>query len=710
MIPIHTSISHFGCHVETTVEWKHALTALVAENGAGKTFLLEADFACLYGSFPSRAGSIYDHITTGETSGVIESVFEHDGCRYTARREVKDTGKTRSQKCELFRDNELIAGPKTTEFESVVASLLGDEKTALATWFSCQGGRGDLCSSLPSERREIFGQLLQFDKLQAIADKASEAAKGDAGELRGIESSLTSMRHMLLPAELATLEQSLTVCTDNIVLLTRREDDENEAVEKAEAELRSIDGEKMNALSNAMRVRQVWESDLGRLKDRVETTERSIESHNQRLDSMRPTDEERAIAERLEELREQFKDIAGKNAEIQKGNVAIDDKRRSLERELATAKATVDNLRRDLARLNETAAKKPVTPGTDEVCAPCPLLAQWADIPNRIKSAEDDIAAQEVAIARIESELAALPEHANLLDAGEFRADGERARYASGKIAAFDIEKAKTESLIRERDNAVAELQRHESEEPPVVSESEFDNLRRERDKAETRLAEVKALQAKARADVRAEENRKAGLEAEHKAMLEKMDECKKLTSRREELTLRTSRLARIAQAFGKRGGQALLIDSAAPALETIASQMLDKLTGGKIKLRFATQVANRDGSIREDFLILAKDARGERDVSTFSGGEKRLIQTVLRLAVSDWSSRLYGRRAGCLRIDEAMDALDASKKEAMIDMLESLSDRFVRVIVVTHDGAIAARIPGRVYLEKTFTGVRVTA
>ena len=56
-------LKNIGPHKDTTIDFNSPIIAVTGENGAGKSFLIEAVVACFYGSFPSRPGSIYDKIT-----------------------------------------------------------------------------------------------------------------------------------------------------------------------------------------------------------------------------------------------------------------------------------------------------------------------------------------------------------------------------------------------------------------------------------------------------------------------------------------------------------------------------------------------------------------------------------------------------------------------------------------------------------------------
>ena len=96
---------------------------------------------------------------------------------------------------------------------------------------------------------------------------------------------------------------------------------------------------------------------------------------------------------------------------------------------------------------------------------------------------------------------------------------------------------------------------------------------------------------------------------------------------------------------------------------------------------------------------MLVTTPAGTLSVSRLSGGERRLIQTCLRIAVTIWSARHAGRPTGTLRIDEAFDALDDDRARELIQALQQLDNVFDQIIVITHNTNLAALFPHRIGL-----------
>jgi len=159
---------------------------------------------------------------------------------------------------------------------------------------------------------------------------------------------------------------------------------------------------------------------------------------------------------------------------------------------------------------------------------------------------------------------------------------------------------------------------------------------------------------------------------------------------------------------FGPAGVRQIIVDSKAKELEDIANDLFVKATDGAMHLRIATQTVLSDGSLAEDFAIMVRDGRGERDVTEHSGGELQLCQILFRIAVAVWLGRQLGRPPETLILDEAFDRLGGDGVEELMNVIEWLNDRINVMVLVTHDPNIADRLASKVTLKKHISGVEV--
>jgi DNA repair protein SbcC/Rad50 len=112
---------------------------------------------------------------------------------------------------------------------------------------------------------------------------------------------------------------------------------------------------------------------------------------------------------------------------------------------------------------------------------------------------------------------------------------------------------------------------------------------------------------------------------------------------------------------------QALLIEQALPEIEEDANELLDRLTGGQMRVTFDTQrqLKSQD-KLAETLDIRIGDGVGERPYENFSGGEQFRVNFAIRLALSRILARRAGARLQTLVIDEGFGSQDPSGRQRL--------------------------------------------
>jgi DNA repair protein SbcC/Rad50 len=183
------------------------------------------------------------------------------------------------------------------------------------------------------------------------------------------------------------------------------------------------------------------------------------------------------------------------------------------------------------------------------------------------------------------------------------------------------------------------------------------------------------------------------------------------LNTRRESLSRQTGQLKVLERAFGKDGVPALLIEQALPEIEGQANEILDRLSGGNMSVRFATQKDFKDKSRedkRETLDIIITDASGPREYEMFSGGEAFRVNFAIRLALSRFLSQRAGARLQTLVIDEGFGSQDAEGRQRLIEAINLVRPDFAKILAITHMEELKEAFPVRVEVEKTPRGSRV--
>lgn len=177
--------------------------------------------------------------------------------------------------------------------------------------------------------------------------------------------------------------------------------------------------------------------------------------------------------------------------------------------------------------------------------------------------------------------------------------------------------------------------------------------------------------------------------------------------ARERALVGRQGLFAELAEAFGKKGVQAMLIETAIPQIEDEANRLLGRMTDGQMHLSFDMQRDTKKGDTVETLEIKIADALGTRVYDAFSGGEAMRANFAVRIALSRLLARRAGARLETLVIDEGFGTLDALGRERMVEAITSVQDDFRRIIVITHIDELKERFPAQIEVTKTPLGSR---
>jgi exonuclease SbcC len=174
-------------------------------------------------------------------------------------------------------------------------------------------------------------------------------------------------------------------------------------------------------------------------------------------------------------------------------------------------------------------------------------------------------------------------------------------------------------------------------------------------------------------------------------------------------VTLRIQRLQLLEKACGREGVQALLIERALPEIETDANELLDRLTGGQMRVVLDTQRKLKTSDrLAETLDIRITDSAGERPYENFSGGEQFRVNFAIRLALSRILARRAGARLQTLVIDEGFGSQDPNGRQRLVEAINTIQDDFERILVITHIDELRDAFPTRIEVQKGVDGSRV--
>jgi exonuclease SbcC len=198
-------------------------------------------------------------------------------------------------------------------------------------------------------------------------------------------------------------------------------------------------------------------------------------------------------------------------------------------------------------------------------------------------------------------------------------------------------------------------------------------------------------------------------------AAMQQLDALDALTERRRKLTAELDALNLdisvyndLREAFGKKGLQAMIIESVLPEIETEANRLLARMSEGRMNVRLQTQREKVTGGMAETLDIMIADEQGQRAYEMYSGGEGFRANLALRIAISKLLARRAGAQLQTLVIDEGFGTQDAQGRALLVEAINSVQHDFERVLVVTHIDELKDLFPARIDVIKTADGSRV--
>jgi exonuclease SbcC len=225
-------------------------------------------------------------------------------------------------------------------------------------------------------------------------------------------------------------------------------------------------------------------------------------------------------------------------------------------------------------------------------------------------------------------------------------------------------------------------------------------------------LPEVVGALAQAEAEYQALSARQKEAQVVLGNVTAKLDRCSELAVKKKERERLLTQAIKdegiykeLAEAFGKRGIQALLIEQALPEIETEANRLLARMTDNRMHVKIETQRPTKKGAVVETLDINISDELGTRPYEMFSGGEAFRINFAIRIALSKLLAHRAGAPLPTLIVDEGFGTQDATGLEKLKEAITSIQDDFDKILVVTHIEDFRDAFPTRIDVVKTARG-----
>ena len=268
---------------------------------------------------------------------------------------------------------------------------------------------------------------------------------------------------------------------------------------------------------------------------------------------------------------------------------------------------------------------------------------------------------------------------------------------------------APLEREIKELEEQISKDQKNLSEQEEAYTNAVAGLAAAQAEAPDTLTAERKML------ELQEQENQvrmELGMAQQNVSVLDTLTQRKQeIEAEREGYAKQISDYRQLERAFGKDGVPAMLIEQALPQIESKANEVLERLSGGSMSIRFITQQAYKDNKredLRETLEIQISDTAGIRDYEMYSGGEAFRINFAIRLALSEVLAQRAGARLQTLVIDEGFGSQDEIGRQRLVEAINLVKSDFEKILVITHIEALKDAFPNRLEISKTDRGSMV--
>jgi exonuclease SbcC len=680
------------------------VASLSGENGSGKSTLLDAVTWVLWGQARARSDDDLIHIGLREMEVEYEFYVGPDKYRVIRKRSRSKSGATGHTVLELQQESgdECRSITENTVRETqrkIIEILRLDYQTFINSAYLMQGRADEFTVKLPSERKKVLAEILGLSFYDELERRAREKARESKDELGRLESAMFE-----IDRELAN------------------KDSYRHEIEQIEGTLLSVDAEVANQEAEVNGLRQS-RKELDFKQDKFKDIERRLVQAEHQLrdldtqlkDSRQRIEKyEKVLAEyafeaekldieisKLDELETELKLKKERQQELSNSVHHLRSTNMWLKEEMAELKSMIDMLKTDGANCPLCGTELGVE-GHDHIVSNYQAEGEtrgdlYRQNDAKIKQAESDLQVLTAEVGALESRL------------GGDRVALER------KQEALNKDHAEAEKQLPKVSETLARAEESMERWSAIVDEDV-----KTRQALSAELIELSQIDQKlngAEVLFRNSQNRQREWRdrlVANKEKLRRCDELEKLKKEKGDGWRKTSEQKgvydELAMAFGKKGIQALIIESALPEIEQEADRLLGRMTDNRMNIRLESQRAKKSkkDEVEETLDIKISDELGTRNYEMYSGGEAFRINFALRIALSKLLARRHGAPLPTLIIDEGFGTQDNAGKEKIVEAINSIQDDFEKIIVITHIDEVKDAFETRIQVTKTDEGSTV--
>ncbi len=342
-------MENFGSHEKTEVTFSDGINAIIGENGAGKTTILEA---IAYALYPRSVGKHENLIRSGARRMRVQLEFELDGRRYLLIRE-RERGGISSASIHDVTDGRRLLQRDQSKVNRQIEALLGiSRETFLQAIYVRQGEIAQLLEQTPSRRRELVGRLLGIEMLERIWEGLRDVISRLDADLQSVDSEIKGIGDVF--KERASLESEKEELLEDLQKTSKEEELLNREMERLEKtredlEQKNLKYRELKTKEESLRRR------LSEVSKQFDVKKKRLMDLERELLRMRDLEIKASMYEELEYVRGLLAEIAPLDEEVRR----LERMRRELAKyeervsSLSILREKVSKLSREIERLQQ---------------------------------------------------------------------------------------------------------------------------------------------------------------------------------------------------------------------------------------------------------------------------------------------------------------------------------------------------------------------
>ena len=152
---------------------------------------------------------------------------------------------------------------------------------------------------------------------------------------------------------------------------------------------------------------------------------------------------------------------------------------------------------------------------------------------------------------------------------------------------------------------------------------------------------------------------------------------------------------------FGNQGLKSYVLDNVVPFLTKQAQHYADILSGGDLRIEFATQTKLKSGAMKDNFQVKVTNKQGADVYAGNSDGEKRRIDIAVGWALGDLAATRAKKPIRFKGLDEPFENLDETGEDAVIRLFHSVVGEYETIMAITHSTHLSSQFPAELVVTK---------